>query len=177
MLKMDISEKTLILNATYEPINVVSWCKAITLLYLGKVEVLEEYDKEVHSISLAIKVPSVLKLMRHVLIKRKRNLVKFSRLNIFIRDKFTCQYCGEKFKIRELTIDHVIPLNREGLSDWENIVTACRTCNNKKGGKTPKEAGMQLIRPPRRPYWLLTSLTTVKDETIPENWKAYLMWK
>jgi len=174
---MAITEKTLILNATYEPINIVSWCKAITLLYLGKVEVLEEYDKEVHSVSLSLKVPSVLKLIRHVFIKRRRNLVKFSRLNIFIRDKFTCQYCGGKFKTQELTFDHVIPLNRGGTSDWENIVTACRNCNNKKGGKTPKEADMNIIRSPRRPHWLLNSNIILKEEIIPENWKVYLMWK
>jgi len=147
------------------------------LLYLGKVEVLEEYDKEVHSVSLALKIPSVLKLVRQVLIKRRRNLVKFSRLNIFIRDKFTCQYCGESFKNLDLTLDHVIPLNRGGNSDWENIVTACRNCNNKKGGKTPKEAKMKLIRAPRRPYWLLNTSAVLKNEIIPENWKTYLMWK
>src|SRR4029453_12002628 len=144
-------EQTLLLNATYEPLKVVHWQKAITLLCQGKVEVISEYDREIHSVSFSLKLPSVIRLLRYIRIKRTMHYWPFSPANIYARDDPSCQYCGEVFATSELTFDHVVPVAQGGRKDWENIVTCCITCNRRKGGRTPSEAGMHLIRIPRRP--------------------------
>ena len=144
-------EHTLLLNATYEPLKVVDWRRAIRLWCQGKVEVLSVYDREVHSVSLTVKLPSVIRLLNYITIKRHFNLVPFSRANIYARDDHLCQYCGRGFPPAELTFDHVVPVRYGGRKDWENIVTSCVSCNRRKGGRTPAEAGMRVIRPPRRP--------------------------
>src|SRR5690349_17423324 len=139
-------ERTLLLNASYEPLHILSWKKAMTLLFAGKVEVLAEYDREIHSVSFSIKLPSVVRLLRYIRLKKSLNHVKFSRINIYTRDEFTCQYCGQHFNSDDLTFDHVIPAAMGGDKSWENIVTCCFKCNHKKGGRTPQQAGMALIR-------------------------------
>src|SRR5947208_3512492 len=144
-------EQTLLLNATYEPLKIVHWQKAITLLCQGKVEVVREYDREVHSVSITFKLPSVIRLLRYIRIKRRFDYVPFSRANIYARDEHTCQYCGDLSSTSELTFDHVVPVAQGGRKDWENIVTCCVSCNRKKGGRTPAEAGMHLLRMPKRP--------------------------
>ncbi|MEJ2586975.1 MAG: HNH endonuclease, partial [Deltaproteobacteria bacterium] len=103
-------EQVLLLNITYEPLRIINWKKAITLLMLGKVEVLEEYGTEVHSVSFTLKLPSVVRLL--MMAKRPRTSVKFSRQNIYARDKYCCQYCGRKFPVEDLSYDHVIPKSR-----------------------------------------------------------------
>jgi len=145
-------ENVLVLNITYEPLKIVNWKKAITLLFLGKVEVLEEYGREIHSVSFTVKLPAVVRLLR--MVKRPKTPVKFSRQNIYARDKYRCQYCGRKFAPEELTYDHVLPRSRGGKTEWRNIVTCCVECNRRKGGHTPAEAGMKLIRKPSRPKWV-----------------------
>lgn len=167
-------ERTLVLNASYEPMNVVGWHRAITLLYLNKVEVLEEYDYEVRSVSLSLKVPSVLRLVSFIPQKRMRRRLKLTRTNVFIRDRYRCQYCGKEFSPSQLTLDHVIPLNHGGYHSWENLVTACKECNNRKGGKAPREAGMKLIREPRIPSYFIGSKFIVDPAYIPGNWRVYL---
>ena len=122
-------EMTLLLNSTYEPLRVVHWQKAIALLWQGKVEVLEVYDREIHGISLSIKLPAVMRLLKLVRLKDSHRAVKFSRINIFTRDGYTCQYCSRKFRTEELTFDHVIPIAKGGKKTWENITTACWRCN------------------------------------------------
>jgi 5-methylcytosine-specific restriction endonuclease McrA len=167
-------EQVLLLNITYEPLKVINWKRAITLLLLGKVEVLEEYGREVHSVSFTVKLPSVVRLLR--LVKRPKSPVKFSRQNIYARDKYRCQYCGKRFPNEEFTYDHVIPKSRGGKTEWENIVTCCVFCNRKKGGRTPNEARMKLIRKPSRPKWLPALKITIGVNEVPKSWRDYLYW-
>jgi len=143
-------ENTLLLNASFEPLKIISWQRAITLLFAGKVEVIEEYSKEIHSVTFSVKLPSILRLLKYVKVKKSR-MVKFSRANIYARDKNTCPYCNSVFRSEELTFDHVIPVSRGGTKSWENIVTACIDCNRKKGGQTPEEAKMRLVQKPTEP--------------------------
>jgi len=99
----------------------------------------------------AIRVPRVILLLAYDRVPKRR--VRFSRFNIYTRDRNTCQYCGQTFPRSELNLDHVVPRSRGGRSTWENVVCSCHECNRKKGGRTPEEAGMKLLRPPRRPEW------------------------
>ena len=170
-----MSAMTLLLNTTYEPIQVVGWQRAVTLLFQGKVEVLEEHDEEIHSISFAMKIPSVLRMLMPAKIKRKVP-VKFTRLNIFTRDGWKCQYCGEKFESEELTFDHVVPVAQGGRKTWENIATACVECNSRKEGRTPEQARMKLLKKPKQPVWAQVMIVTVGLRKTPENWASYLYW-
>ena len=167
-------EHVLLLNITYEPLKIINWKKAITLLFLGKVEVVEEYNREIHSVSFTIKLPSVIRLLK--LVKRPERPVRFSRQNIYLRDNYKCQYCGEQFPTEELTYDHVLPRSKGGRTEWENIVTCCIDCNKKKGGRTPEEAGMKLIRRPVRPKWIPALRITIGIRSIPDSWRDYLYW-
>jgi len=168
-------EHTLLLNASYEPLRVIHWKRAITLLFQGKVEVLEVYNREIHGISITFPLPSVLRLLKLVRAKDTHR-VKFSRANIFARDGYRCQYCGEKFDAKDLTFDHVIPAAKGGKKNWENIVTACWRCNNKKSGRTPSESGMRLIKNPCEPKWLPYMTITIGLKNTPESWRDYLYW-
>ncbi|MCD6307345.1 MAG: HNH endonuclease [Deltaproteobacteria bacterium] len=167
-------EQVLLLNVTYEPLKIINWKKAVTLSILGKVEVLEEYGREIHSVSFTIRLPAVVRLLR--MVKKPKTSVKFSRQNIYARDKYRCQYCGRRFPVEELSYDHVIPKSRGGKTVWSNIVTCCMTCNRKKGGRTPKEANMTLIRQPARPAWLPALRITVGFKEVPASWRDYLYW-
>lgn len=164
----------LVLNASFEPLHVVTWQRAIQLLFQGKVEVIEESDQEVRTVRLTIKLPAVLRLLNYVPIARKKNIVRFSRTNIFLRDHHQCQYCGGKFPKSQLTLDHVTPIVQGGKKCWENIVTACKPCNQRKGGRTPAQANLQLIRKPREPLWLPTASLHFGITRTPERWKIYL---
>ena len=169
-------EQTLLLNATYEPLKVVHWQKAITLLYQGKVEVISEHDREIRAVSFRIKLPSVIRLLRYIKIKRRFDYVPFSRANIYARDNHVCQYCGEQFPTSELTFDHVVPVAQGGRKDWENIVTCCVTCNRRKGGRTPHEAGMHLVKWPKRPESVPAIRITIGLRNAPDSWRDYLYW-
>jgi len=169
-------EQTLLLNATYEPLKVVHWRKAVTLWCQGKVEVISVYDREVRAVSISFKLPSVIRLLRLVRIKRHVDYVPFSRANIYARDDYTCQYCGQAEPTSELTFDHVLPVAQGGRKDWENIVTCCISCNRKKGGRTPAEARMRLVRAPRRPARSPALRITVGLRHAPESWRDYLYW-
>ena len=149
-------EQTLLLNASYEPLKIVHWQKAVTLWCQGKVEIISVYDREVRAVSFSFKLPSVIRLLRYIRIKRRFDYVPFSRANIYARDDHSCQYCGEGFPTSELTFDHVVPVAQGGRKDWENIVTCCVTCNRRKGGRTPGEAtctcgGCRSVPTRRRP--------------------------
>src|SRR5207249_1137372 len=169
-------ELTLLLNATYEPLRVVNWQKAHTLLWQGKVEVLEVYDREIHGVSISIKLPAVMRLLKMVKLREAHRSVKFSRINIFTRDGFRCQYCRRKFHTEDLTFDHVIPIAKGGNKTWENIVTACWGCNNRKSGRLPEEAGMHLMRKPLKPKWNPVVTITIGVRNTPESWRDYLYW-
>ena len=169
-------EQTLLLNATYEPLKVVHWQKAVTLWCQGKVEIIAHHDREVRAVSFSFKLPSVIRLLRYVRIKKRFDYVPFSRANIYARDEFTCQYCAETYPTQELTFDHVVPVSQGGRKDWENIVTCCVSCNRRKGGRTPEEARMRLIRTPRRPMSAPAIRITIGLRSAPESWRDYLYW-
>ena len=167
-------EQVLLLNLTYEPLRIISWQRAVRLLTLGKVEVIEETDQVIRSVSFVIRLPSVVRLLR--LIRPKRPEVKFSRQNIYLRDNFRCQYCGARVSSSELNLDHVIPRSLGGQTTWENIVTCCIPCNVRKGGRTPESARMRLISKPARPARLPGLAITVSLQHSPESWRDYLYW-
>ena len=169
-------EQTLVLNATYEPLRIVSWQKAITMLFQGKVEVIAVYDREIRGVTVRVKLPSVLRLLRHVRMKRPFADVPFSRANVYARDDHRCQYCAEAFPTAELTFDHVVPVAQGGRKDWENIVTCCIPCNRRKGGRTPEQAGMHLIRIPKRPDKAPAIRITIGLRNAPESWRDYFYW-
>jgi 5-methylcytosine-specific restriction endonuclease McrA len=137
----------LVLNQNYEPLNVCNPRRAVVLVDRGKAEILEHWPGSIRTPTRALPRPSVIRLV--ALIRRPRPRVRLTRREIFLRDNFTCQYCGMKTK--ELTLDHLVPRHRGGRHAWDNLVSACRACNHRKGGKTPEEARMALRRPPFEP--------------------------
>jgi 5-methylcytosine-specific restriction endonuclease McrA len=166
--------RTLLLSQGYEPIKVISWQRAITLLFLGKVEVLEEYAEGVHSVNLVIKIPAVVRLLRAF--RRHAKPVKFSRVNIYARDHYRCQYCHKRANISDLTYDHVVPRSQGGKTEWTNIVTCCYECNRKKGGRTPHQAGMKLQVHPAQPNWVPAITIRISMRSVPDAWRDYLYW-
>ncbi|MBI4858811.1 MAG: HNH endonuclease [Candidatus Riflebacteria bacterium] len=118
-------------------------------------------------------MPSVLRLLKFIR-KAPRARVHFSRSSVFWRDQYTCQYDGKVYRPNELTIDHVVPKSHGGRSIWENVVTCCTSCNRRKGGRTPDQAGMLLIRPPRRPQGVVNMLFSIGMRTVPDSWLRYL---
>ena len=166
-----INLPVLVLNQNYEPLNVCRVRRAVVLLYQKKAEMLENGNGFIHSASYNFPVPSVIRLP--YLIKRPfRSQRKLTRLEVFNRDNHTCQYCGKV--TRQLTLDHIIPRYRGGQHTWENVVSACATCNRRKAGKTPEEAGMKLIRPAAPPrsnrlFYIPTYHLQARDE-----WQRYL---
>ncbi|MDD4876373.1 MAG: HNH endonuclease [Dehalococcoidales bacterium] len=137
----------LVLNQNYEPLNICRARRALVLLYYGKAEMLENGSGFIHSSTHTLPIPSVIRII--YMIKRPRPKRKLTRLEIFNRDKYTCQYCGKE--IRQLTLDHVIPRYQNGQHTWENVVTACISCNRHKAGRTPQQAGMKLLHVPAPP--------------------------
>ncbi|NIM19811.1 MAG: HNH endonuclease [Candidatus Latescibacteria bacterium] len=167
-------EQVLLLNASFEPLNIINWKRAIKLVFLGKVEVVKESEREVRSVSISMRVPSIVRLVRFIGLNRKE--VKFSRENIYARDRFQCQYCGRRFTPQNLTYDHIIPRSRGGVTEWSNIVTCCIPCNRRKGGKTPEEAGLSLIKRPSKPSWLWSFHSRFAIQNPPPSWREYLFW-
>ncbi|NIP73423.1 MAG: HNH endonuclease, partial [Gammaproteobacteria bacterium] len=167
-------ESTLLLSATYEPIKVISWKRAIVLLVLGKVDVLETYDTAVHSPSTTLQLPAVVKLHRYV--KHLPRRVKFSRQNLYQRDNYTCQYCHKRHPSHQLTYDHVVPRSRGGQTTWTNIVTACTRCNLKKGNKLLHQVNFTLLAEPTEPRWLPAVGPLEATGSTPPAWHSYLSW-
>lgn len=164
--------RALVLNASYEPIKIVSWQKAILLWFQGKVEVIEHHDVHVRSVNLSFQLPSVIILKRFVKTK-KEIAIRFSRENVYLRDNYSCQYCDREFSTKELTLDHVLPVSLGGKKSWHNIVTACKACNQKKGNKTPEEAKMPLKKLPSTPRWLPKASLDLVPITAPTSWRIY----
>lgn len=165
---------TLLLNAGFEPLRIVPWQRAFTLVFQDKVEILEEYSAQVRSVTREFRVPAVIKLRRWIRVRRQLPIVRFSRANVYARDDYRCQYCHLRFSERELTLDHVFPVVRGGKKTWENIVAACMRCNQRKSDRTPEEAGLKLLKRPRVPHWLPGLLFSVRVKTTPELWARYL---
>ena len=143
-------EQVLLLNFNEEPLHFTTWRRALVLLIKGKAECLEKIDNIENYIKIDnTLIPKVIRLKYKMAIPNKE--LPFSRENIFKRDEYTCQYCGKKLSANELTLDHVYPKSRLGPDTWENIVACCKECNQYKANRTPKEAGMKLLRRPERP--------------------------
>lgn len=168
-------EQTLLLNATFEPLKVISWKRAMTLWCQGIVEIVETHDAEKRAVTFSFKVPSIVRLLRFVKV-RNVHQVKFSRANIYTRDRYTCQYCRELFEPEDLTFDHVVPVSQGGRRSWENIVTCCVNCNRRKDNRTPAEAGMTLLHQPRRPSATAVFRVSIGVKRMPASWRDYLYW-
>lgn len=165
-----LSRSVLVLNQTYYPISVTTVKKAIILLFLEKAELIKSNVNEfIRSNSVQFPQPSIIRLMNY------RNFPKsidLTRRNIHKRDNMRCQYCGKSNV--QLTIDHIIPRSRGGKDEWENLVTACISCNNKKGNRTPEEAGMKLISKPKKPSPLFFIRQNFQHNE--NDWKDYLFY-
>jgi 5-methylcytosine-specific restriction endonuclease McrA len=171
-----MSTHSLLLNTSFEPLHVVTWQKAIQLLFQGKVEVVEESDREIRTVRFTIKVPAVLRLLSYIPLTKKHYMIRFSRSNVFIRDHYQCQYCGIKQAKANLTLDHVIPVVQGGKKTWENIVTCCKGCNQKKGGRTPAQAGLKLVKRASAPAFLPKFSLELKISFVPDKWRVYLSY-
>jgi len=163
--------QVLVLNATYEPLNVISVRRAVLLLLKEKAEIVEAAGAWLHSQQVALPVPLVIRLVCYVRIPRHFSL-PLSRRTVLARDHYTCQYCGERLPKAVLTMDHVQPRSKGGETCWENVVAACASCNRRKGGRTPEEARMPLLREPRRPRYL--ALTLLEEASAPKAWNKYM---
>ncbi len=162
---------TLLLNASFEPLKLISWQRAVTMSFLGKVEVVDTYEHEIRSVSLAIKAPAVVRLVSYIHIgKRKPPL---SKINLLARDEFTCQYCSEQLNKQNATIDHVKPRSQNGGTSWQNCVISCSDCNRKKGSKSLKQAKMKLLKTPKQPDWL-PILSIRLHKNLPQAWLVFL---
>ena len=164
----------LVLNASYEPINVCAARRALVLVLKGVAMTEEENGHFLHAARIAMRVPSVIRLLEYRRIPHQSRAL--SRKNILLRDRNTCQYCATVLPSGELTLDHVLPRSRGGRSTWENLVACCYTCNNRKGDRTPEEAGIKLQRRPR-PFTLHTSRQLMRlIGHRDEKWRKYLFY-
>ena len=163
--------RTLLLNSWMAPHKIISWQRAVVLVVLGKVDVIEEYEDEIRSRSLSLRTPAVIRLKKGG--TGHKRAVRFSRINVYTRDGFRCQYCGEKKLMRDLNYDHVVPRVKGGRTVWENIVTSCYACNDRKGSRTPAEAGMKLLRKPQKPTSLPHAPVVRPGNDVPSAWRAY----
>lgn len=166
--------ETLVLSPGYEPVARVHWQRAVSLLFMGKVEVVEEYeDQEVRSVTFAIKMPSVVRFLNKITHRKKA--IKFSRENVYARDSGKCQYCAKSVPRHEATYDHVLPRSKGGLTTWENIVICCMGCNQAKGHRTPEQAKMKLLSHPVRPKKLPEMRITISwKKGMPDAWATWL---
>ena len=183
-----LNTKVLVLNRSYFPVHVTSVRRAFSLLYQGIAKAVDQqyrtfdyeswsalsasvHDETIGLIGRAIRVPRVILLVSYDRVPRRQ--VRFSRFNVFARDKNTCQYCGRRFSRNELNLDHVIPRSQGGLSTWTNIVCSCLRCNRVKGGRRPEEARMRLVKQPVQPEWTPFMLETFTFKRYQE-WLPFL---
>ena len=161
--------KVLVLNASYEPLNITSWRRAAVLIIKGKAEQVEHNGKFLYP---DFPLPTVIRLRQYVRIPYKD--IPLTRRNLLQRDDHTCQYCG--YNGDGLTLDHVVPRSRGGGDSWENMVAACVRCNVKKGNRTPKEAGMPLVSQPRKPHSsLYFEVTRQVNSGLHQEWRKYVI--
>jgi len=162
--------KALKLDSAFRPIDIIGSVEALVMCLLGKARALESHAQTICSVSESFTLPSVIVLTRYV--KFRFSYVVCSRSNLFHRDRSECQYCGKHRDHKLMTIDHIVPKSRGGRNTWENLVVACKKCNQKKGDMTPPEAGMRLLRRPRKPK--NSVLRNIKREQVNPDWKNYL---
>ena len=165
--------QTLVLNIGYQPIHRVPWERAIVWILDRAVEVVDEYpDRYIRSPSWTVRMPSVVRLLKPT--PRKR-AIKFSRHNVYARDRGRCQYCGVRVRRDEFTYEHVIPRVLGGRTSWENVVVACVACNQRKAGRTPEQARMRLLSTPQKPKRLPDVPREIRlEDGMPESWKSWL---
>jgi len=170
----------LVLNAdfrplSYFPLSVWPWQDAVKATLMGRVNTVAEYDRVIRSPNLEMPLPSVVSLKEYI---RPADRPAFTRFNVFLRDRFTCQYSGQRLPAHELTFDHVIPRSRGGRTSWENVVTASGAYNLAKANRTPEEAGMQLLTKPRQPdtWELIENGRAFPPNFLHESWGDYLYW-
>jgi 5-methylcytosine-specific restriction endonuclease McrA len=170
----------LVLNAdfrplSYFPLSLWSWQDAVKAVFLDRVSIVHEYDTVVRSPSFEMRLPSVIALKEYVEASRKP---AFTRFNVFLRDRFSCQYCGERFHAHDLTFDHVVPRSRGGHTTWWNVVTACSGCNLSKGDGMPGPHGMTPVSRPREPtaWQLLENGRAFPPNYLHDSWLDYLYW-
>lgn len=169
-----MNSRVLVLNASYEPINVCTARRAIVLILKGVALAEEITSQWVHSARFSMPMPSVIRLVEYIHIPFERK--SLSRKNILLRDHNTCQYCGQTFSPQELTLDHVIPRSRGGESTWDNLVTCCRSCNHRKGDRSPEEAGMRLLKRPQA-YNLHVNRQIIRYlGRADQAWRKYLFY-
>jgi len=166
---MMLNNSVLVLNSSFQPLHVCQARRALVLVMVGKAEALEYYDHHyVCSVTQRFRLPSVVRLMRYI--KTNRRAISLNRRNILKRDGYRCQYCGTTRD--PLTTDHVIPRSRGGEDTWENLVTACVNCNNKKANRTPERAGMELLSRLKRPHYF--SFIYFSNSRPMDKWRPYL---
>jgi 5-methylcytosine-specific restriction endonuclease McrA len=164
----------LVLNASYEPINICAARRAVVLVLKGVARTEEENGHTLHAASLVMRLPSVIRLLEYRRIPHQTRAL--SRKNILLRDRNSCQYCGDTLPSGELTLDHVVPRSRGGLSTWENLVACCHPCNRQKGNQLVPEAGMRLLREPRA-FTLHTSRHIMRMIGRSDaKWRKYLFY-
>ena len=170
----------LVLNADFRPLSYFplflwSWQYAVKAVFCSRVNVVTEYDQYVHSPTWEMPLPSVISLKEFVPMGRKP---AFTRFNVFLRDRFSCQYCNTPLPTEILTFDHVIPRSRGGLTKWHNVVTACEPCNLRKGHRSLKDSGMSLSRPPVQPsnHLLQENGRAFPPNYLHESWRDFLYW-
>lgn len=188
----------LVLNRLWQPVNTCSARRAVSLLFIGHAQVVQTdaennfythdiaswldfsetsrmidhaADDFLHSVRIAFKLPRIIVLSGYDRLPKKE--VKFTRHNIFQRDKYTCQYCGVLFETKSLNLDHVIPRDKGGKSSWDNLVTSCIACNSRKANKMPEEARMFPLRKPVAPRWR-PFFTSVREQAYHESWRHFL---
>ena len=170
----------LVLNAdfrplSYYPLSLCSWQDTVKSVFLNRVSVIEHYDQSVSSPSVTFNLPSVIALKDYVMPQRKP---AFTRFNVFLRDNFTCQYCAIKFSANDLTFDHLVPRCLRGKTTWQNVVSACTTCNLKKGRKLLQNTNMRLFKKPIRPnsIQLQNNGRNFPPNYLHDSWRDYLYW-
>lgn len=164
--------RVLVLDMFYQPHRIVEWETAVCMIYTEKAEIVETFPGVLRSPSVTMQVPAVIRMKKKT--RTRKSSIKFSRENVLCRDGFQCQYCTGEFHAHELTYDHVLPRSRGGITNWENIVMACYACNTRKANRTPVEAGMPLLRTPRKPTWLPVTTKRFNVKAMPDVWRPYM---
>src|SRR6185436_19965432 len=174
IFRLYMTGRVLVLNASFEPINVCNERRAVVMIFKGVARVEEHNGHMLHSARLTIHAPSVIRLTEYIHIPFERR--SLSRKNILLRDHSTCQYCGKQYPPSELTLDHVLPRSRGGESAWDNLVACCKRCNHKKGNRTPEESGMHLLRRPRGFSLHVNRQIMRYLGRADETWRKYLFY-
>lgn len=165
-----VTQQVLLLNASYEPLRLIAIRRAVILLLQNKAEVVEAQERQLNAAARAFVAPLVIRLARYVYVPQPTSRA-CSRRGVLVRDQDTCQYCGAQPGRQALTLDHVVPRVHGGRTVWENVVAACASCNHRKGGRTPEQAGMKLLRAPHQPRYHGFSLRA--DLEHHEIWRKY----